>query len=282
MTTSNVKLLPLPSVLLNWPHPANHIAIRNYALACVEASTEALRAEVSQVRKAYDDRTRDYYVQGDAYDLVRERAERLEEVLRDLVCEIERNTCTHEETHRGGVLWEICDLCGAKWADDRGGKPEFQWPDCVEHAHEWLSQQSTAVDGMADFEIHAGGEYFASVFGHREQAWEEAMHYVSKISPEDGEPEVFEVTRRKVTLATQPAAVADATVTKLTKDQRSRLVEKLVADIVEGADRLSSYLWSVLKNGFKGYNNYTDQELLDAHWDAFDEDFFGLESGDDQ
>ena len=62
-------------------------------------------------------------------------------LVRDLVCEIERNTCMHEETHRGGVLWEICDLCGAKWADDRGGRPEFQWPDCVERAHEWLTQQ---------------------------------------------------------------------------------------------------------------------------------------------
>jgi hypothetical protein len=65
----------------------------------------------------------------------------VEGLVRDLVCEIERNTCTHEETHRGGVLWEICDLCGAKWADDRGGRPEFQWPDCVERAREWLTQQ---------------------------------------------------------------------------------------------------------------------------------------------
>jgi hypothetical protein len=39
-----------------------------------------------------------------------------------------RNTCTHEETQRGGVIWEICDLCGAKWADDRGGKPEWKDP----------------------------------------------------------------------------------------------------------------------------------------------------------
>lgn len=75
----------------------------------------------------------------------------------------------------------------------------------------------------------------------------------------------------------QPAAVDDATVARLTKDQRTRLVEKLVSDQVEGADRLSSYLWDVLKNGFRGYSNYTDQELLDAHWGAFDEDFFGLE-----
>jgi len=35
----------------------------------------------------------------------------------------ERNTCTHEETHRGGAIWEICSYCGKKWADDEGGKP---------------------------------------------------------------------------------------------------------------------------------------------------------------
>jgi hypothetical protein len=36
----------------------------------------------------------------------------------------ERETCTHEETHRGGAMWEICDSCGKKWADDEGGKPD--------------------------------------------------------------------------------------------------------------------------------------------------------------
>jgi hypothetical protein len=40
------------------------------------------------------------------------------------------NTCQHDSTYRGGVIWEICEGCGAKWADDRGGKP--QWKDPVE------------------------------------------------------------------------------------------------------------------------------------------------------
>lgn len=46
----------------------------------------------------------------------------------DLLFWAERQICTHEETHRGGAIWEICDMCGAKWADDEGGKPEFSWP----------------------------------------------------------------------------------------------------------------------------------------------------------
>lgn len=58
---------------------------------------------------------------------------------KDLLREIERQTCTHEETHRGGFVWEICDSCGAKWADDEGGKPEFKWPKVVERAHAMLA-----------------------------------------------------------------------------------------------------------------------------------------------
>lgn len=34
---------------------------------------------------------------------------------------VDRNTCTHEDTHRGGAIWTICDGCGMKWADDEGG-----------------------------------------------------------------------------------------------------------------------------------------------------------------
>jgi hypothetical protein len=40
----------------------------------------------------------------------------------------EAQICMHEETVRGGAIWEICTQCGAKWADDRGGKPAFKWP----------------------------------------------------------------------------------------------------------------------------------------------------------
>jgi hypothetical protein len=60
--------------------------------------------------------------------------ERLRNALRDLLLYAERNTCFHEETHRGGVIWEICDSCGAKWADDEGGKPEHTAPDELKKA----------------------------------------------------------------------------------------------------------------------------------------------------
>jgi hypothetical protein len=49
------------------------------------------------------------------------------ETLREARLQIESSICYHEETHRGGVLWTICDHCDAMWADDRGGfkKPKM-------------------------------------------------------------------------------------------------------------------------------------------------------------
>jgi len=44
-------------------------------------------------------------------------------VLKNIIDYSNTNTCLHEETHRGGTIWEICDTCGMKWADDEGGKP---------------------------------------------------------------------------------------------------------------------------------------------------------------
>lgn len=59
-------------------------------------------------------------------------------VMESLVQHIERETCLHEETYRGGAIWEICHRCGQKWADDEGGRPEFKYPKCVEDAHAML------------------------------------------------------------------------------------------------------------------------------------------------
>lgn len=60
------------------------------------------------------------------------------EVMERLVAHIDEMTCRHESTHRGGVLWEICDDCGARWADDMGGKPEFTEPDYLTKARQLL------------------------------------------------------------------------------------------------------------------------------------------------
>lgn len=54
--------------------------------------------------------------------------ELLSAALAALLARDEANTCRHEDTYRGGALWEICRQCGAKWADDEGGRPAWQDP----------------------------------------------------------------------------------------------------------------------------------------------------------
>lgn len=59
-------------------------------------------------------------------------------IIEALVGYIEQHTCTHEQTHRGGAIWEICDDCGKHWADDEGGKPAFEWAAVVVNARSYL------------------------------------------------------------------------------------------------------------------------------------------------
>jgi len=50
-------------------------------------------------------------------------------ILAALLAHVDRETCTHEETYRGGSIWTICKDCDRKWADDRGGfKPHEDAP----------------------------------------------------------------------------------------------------------------------------------------------------------
>ena len=62
--------------------------------------------------------------------------------LQDVTDYAARNTCLHEETYRGGVIWEICSQCGKKWADDEGGKPEdaHELPEPIQRAYDVLSK----------------------------------------------------------------------------------------------------------------------------------------------
>lgn len=60
--------------------------------------------------------------------------------LRDVTNLADNNICRHEETHRGGFLWEICNTCGAKWADDEGGKLPFVEPPAIIKAYELLNK----------------------------------------------------------------------------------------------------------------------------------------------
>ena len=93
-------------------------AHRTYLGPCLTpAEADAPKAENARLREAL----------GRAYEAHAENA-RLRGALKRLLDYSERNTCQHDETHRGGFLWEICDGCGAKWADDMGGKTEWKDP----------------------------------------------------------------------------------------------------------------------------------------------------------
>jgi hypothetical protein len=63
----------------------------------------------------------------------------LVEALKALLNHVDRETCVHESTHRGGALWTICDGCGMKWADDRGGFVLYTDPAAVAEARAALA-----------------------------------------------------------------------------------------------------------------------------------------------
>ena len=70
----------------------------------------------------------------------------------------ENQTCLHEDTYRGGAIWEICDACGKKWADDEGGKPEnaSELPKVLIEAEDFLQslQDGETAAEVADEVAH--------------------------------------------------------------------------------------------------------------------------------
>lgn len=67
-----------------------------------------------------------------------------------LLAYAERSTCLHESTYRGGAIWEICDNCGRKWADDTGGMP----PDAHEYPKE-IREAQAVVDEWSHEKLRA-------------------------------------------------------------------------------------------------------------------------------
>ena len=78
----------------------------------------------------------------------------MREALEALLKRDKRNTCQHTETRLGGVIWEICEGCGMKWADDRGGKPRWKNPTEWDAAEAALSA-AKAVVPQAQYSIDA-------------------------------------------------------------------------------------------------------------------------------
>ena len=63
----------------------------------------------------------------------------------ELLDHVDAVTCTHEELHRGGTIWTICDGCGRKWADDEGGFVPYSDPPAVAKARA-IIEATTAIE----------------------------------------------------------------------------------------------------------------------------------------
>ena len=70
----------------------------------------------------------------------------LREALSALLKYAEINECQHDETHRGGVIWTICDGCGRKWADDRNPFKGYQEPAAITNARAAIAAHVPEAD----------------------------------------------------------------------------------------------------------------------------------------
>ena len=108
-----------------------------------------------------------------------DRIKALEDALRKLLARDQLNTCQHENTHRGGANWEICEDCGAKWADDRGGKPTWADPPEWVAARAHLAASQPAPDCHQPDLVTADGGQSAQPVAVKVKplAWEQAEYY---------------------------------------------------------------------------------------------------------
>lgn len=80
----------------------------------------------------------------------------LTDALRSVLAHYDQNTCLHETTHRGGVIWTMCDDCEARWADDRGGFKPYVDPPEIANARKILEGSVAAAPASAvEFDVDA-------------------------------------------------------------------------------------------------------------------------------
>ena len=77
--------------------------------------------------------------------MIQAENEKLRDALKNLLSYAERNECHHENTHRGGIIWTICDDCGGKWADDQGGLKPYCEPVEITAAHQALGDNGNVA-----------------------------------------------------------------------------------------------------------------------------------------
>lgn len=115
---------------------------KQFTQAEIEAFVVEFKVASDFAFKVQDDSTALWISRGvDIITYLQERERVLTEALDNAIKEIERNTCTHEDTHRGGAIWTICEGCGMKWADDEGGFQPYQDSELLIRLRAALNQQ---------------------------------------------------------------------------------------------------------------------------------------------
>lgn len=80
------------------------------------------------------------------------------------------NTCRHETTHRGGLIWTVCDDCEQRWADDNGGFIPYEDAGAVANARAVrdavMTPQGQSLGGSepkSQFPAVGGGDWLKSL-----------------------------------------------------------------------------------------------------------------------
>jgi len=68
------------------------------------------------------------------------------EALESLLNYVEGEECHHDDTKRGGAIWTICNQCGQKWADDKGGFQPYVEPKVITAARKVLNDPDPLAD----------------------------------------------------------------------------------------------------------------------------------------
>ena len=144
MHTKEVENCPITHVvsnLKNWNTRAlpaiDPAAIREAAL---QARIEELLKERDEYKAAAAIWQEDFIQENQRLYVATVKLAIAVDVIKSLLERDEENTCQHENTERGGVLWEICLDCGCKWADDEGGKPVWKDP------QEWVDARALLAE----------------------------------------------------------------------------------------------------------------------------------------
>lgn len=116
--------------------------IEEVRLLSLAAERDAMRAKVERPESgvSYETFVSAMQIVTVERDALQAENARLRKVLEKLVSYAERNECHHENTHRGGIIWTICDDCGGMWADDKGGLKPYCEPAEITNARAALGE----------------------------------------------------------------------------------------------------------------------------------------------